>query len=166
MPQLAYVDGRIVPLREAGVSVEDRGLQFGDAIYEVCAVLNGRLLDWPLHLIRLRRNLAALFIDLPMTDAALGLIARRLLAANRQPEALLYIQVSRGTARRDHPGFEGAGIAGVLLGQDIGEQAGGLQVDPPPAHVVDGDDGDPGALLRQALREIETADGHHQCRAG
>jgi D-alanine transaminase len=107
MPQLAYVDGRMVPLREAGVSVEDRGLQFGDAIYEVCAVLNGRLLDWPQHLIRLRRNLAALFIDLPMTDAALGLIARRLLAANRQPEALLYIQVSRGTARRDH-GFPAA----------------------------------------------------------
>ena len=102
MPQLAYVDGRMVPLREAGVSVEDRGLQFGDAIYEVCAVLNGRLLDWPLHIARMRRNLAALFIDLPMTDAALGLIARRLLAANRQPEALLYIQASRGTAKRDH----------------------------------------------------------------
>ena len=51
MPQLAYVDGRIAPLADAHVHVEDRGLQFADGVYEVCAVLNGRLLDWPLHLL-------------------------------------------------------------------------------------------------------------------
>jgi D-alanine transaminase len=102
MPQLAYVDGRITRLSEAAVSVEDRGLQFADAIYEVVAVLNGRLLDWPAHIIRLRRNLAALFIDFDMTDAALGIIARRLVRDNGHRDALLYIQISRGAAKRDH----------------------------------------------------------------
>ncbi len=100
--RLAYVDGRIVLLAAAGIAVEDRGLQFADSLYEVCAVLNGRLLDWSLHLDRLTRNLAALEIAPPMTPAALTLVARRLLAANRATEALLYIQVTRGVAKRDH----------------------------------------------------------------
>lgn len=102
MPQLAYVDGRITALADATVHVEDRGLQFADALYEVAAVMNGRLLDWPLHLARLRRGLAALFIDFPMSDAALGLQARRLVAANGHADALLYLQLSRGSARREH----------------------------------------------------------------
>jgi D-alanine transaminase len=113
MPQLAYVDGRILPLSEASVSVEDRGLQFADSLYEVCAVLNGRILDWDGHIERLRRGLAALFIDFPMTDAALRLQAERLIARNRQPDALLYMQLSRGAARRDH-GFP-AGVPASLI---------------------------------------------------
>lgn len=114
MPQLAYVDGRIVPLANAGVSVEDRGLQFADALYEVAAVLNGRLLDWPQHLIRLRRGLAALFIDFPMSDAALTLQAKRLIAANGQADAIIYLQVSRGAARRDH-GFPSDAQASLIM---------------------------------------------------
>ena len=102
MPQLAYVDGRIVPLARAHVHVEDRGFQFADGVYEVAAILNGTLLDWPLHLDRLRRNLAALFIAAPVAEAALGIAARRLIAANRVGEGVLYIQVTRGPARRDH----------------------------------------------------------------
>jgi D-alanine transaminase len=102
MPQLAYVDGRITALRDASVNVEDRGLQFADALYEVTAVLNGRLLDWPAHLARLRRNCAALFIDFAISDAALTLQAERLVAANGHADALLYLQLSRGVARRDH----------------------------------------------------------------
>ena len=81
MPQTAYVDGRFVALGAAHVHVEDRGLQFADGVYEVCAVLNGRLLDWPLHLDRLRRNRAALFITAPIGDTALGIVARRLIGA-------------------------------------------------------------------------------------
>jgi len=102
MPQHAYVDGQYSMLAEAMVPVEDRGLQFADSLYEVCAVLNGRLLDWPAHLQRLRRNLAVLFMPLPHSDAALALIARRLIAGSRATDGLLYMQVSRGTARRDH----------------------------------------------------------------
>lgn len=134
MPRLAYVDGQIVPLSGAAVSVEDRGMQFADAVYEVCAVLGGRLLDWPQHCVRLRRNLAELAIAAPITDAALGLVARRLLAANRAGEALLYIQVTRGTARRDH-GFPDAPSPALVMtvrpfdfAQRIGQQARGVAV--------------------------------------
>jgi D-alanine transaminase len=102
MPQHAYVDGQYMRLADAMVPIEDRGLQFADSIYEVCAVLNGRLLDWEAHVARMRRNLAALFITLPHSDAALGQIARRLIAGSRATDGLLYIQISRGSARRDH----------------------------------------------------------------
>lgn len=103
MPRLAYVNRRIQPLVAAGISVEDRGFQFADGVYEVCAVLGGRLLDWPLHADRLVRNLSALLIPAPMSAATLHQVARRLIAANRVREALLYIQVTRGAAKRDHP---------------------------------------------------------------
>jgi D-alanine transaminase len=102
MPQLAYVDGQYMPLAEATVPVEDRGLQFADSLYEVAAIFAGNLLDWPDHLARLRRNCAVLFIKLPQSDAALTLIAKRLIAHARTPDAILYIQVTRGTAKRDH----------------------------------------------------------------
>ncbi len=101
MPRLAYVDRRIVPLARATVSLEDRGHQFADAVYEVCAVLNGRLFDWPQHKARLFANLAALGIATPMTGAALDAQVKRLIAANRSREALLYIQISRGAGKRD-----------------------------------------------------------------
>jgi D-alanine transaminase len=103
MPRLAYVNHAFVPLDKAAVHVEDRGFQFADGIYEVCAVLNSQLLDWPLHLERWTRNLAALLIPATMSAAALTLVARRLIALNGYRDALLYIQVTRGEARRDHP---------------------------------------------------------------
>ena len=134
MPQLAYVDGRLVPLRDAGVSVEDRGLQFADALYEVAAVMNGALLDWPAHLARLRRNCAAIFIDFPMSDAALTLQAQRLVVANGHTDALLYVQLSRGAAKRDH-GFPSAARPTLVMTvrrfdfvQRIAQQATGVKV--------------------------------------
>ena len=134
MPQLAYVDGRIMPLQGASVHVEDRGLQFADALYEVTAVMNGALLDWPAHLARLRRNCAAIFINFAMTDAALTLQAERLVAANGQKDALLYLQLSRGSARRDH-GFPAAARPSLVMTvrrfdfvQRIAQQATGVGV--------------------------------------
>ena len=103
MARIAYVNGRYVPLADAAVSVEDRGYQFADGVYEVCAVLNGRLVDWPQHLARLSRSLGELSISPPMTDAALTLVVRHLLRTNQATDALLYIQVTRGVSRRDHP---------------------------------------------------------------
>ncbi len=102
MPRLAYVNGRFAPLSDAAVSIEDRGFQFADGVYEVCAVLNGTLLDWQGHLDRFADSREALEIAAPMSDRALTLVARRLLAANRARNALLYIQLTRGQARRDH----------------------------------------------------------------
>jgi D-alanine transaminase len=102
MPAVAYVNGRYGPIANAGVSVEDRGFQFADSLYEVVAFLNGRFLDWDKHLWRLRRGLAALFIEGVPSDAALAQIARRLIALSRYADGLVYIQVSRGAAKRDH----------------------------------------------------------------
>lgn len=114
MPQLAYVNGRILPLAEASLHVEDRGTQFGDAVYEVCAVMNGRILDWGPHLVRLRRNLSELGITLGIADGPLTLQARRLIAANGHSECIIYMQVSRGTAKRDHA-FPGGAPANLVM---------------------------------------------------
>lgn len=102
MPAVAYVNGRYGPISAAGVSVEDRGFQFADSLYEVVAFLNGRFLDWDKHLWRLRRGLAALFIEGAPGDPALAQIAQRLVATSRYSDGLLYIQISRGAAKRDH----------------------------------------------------------------
>ncbi|MGQ5701982.1 D-amino-acid transaminase [Sandaracinobacteroides sp. A072] len=103
MPALAYVNGRYAPVSDAVIPVEDRGFQFADSVYEVVAFLNGRFLDPEKHLWRLRRNLAALHIEGVAGDAALLSIAKRLVARSRLRDGILYIQVSRGVARRDHP---------------------------------------------------------------
>jgi D-alanine transaminase len=102
MPAVAYVNGRYGPVAKAGVSVEDRGFQFADSLYEVIAFLNGRLLDADKHLWRLSRGLAALFIEGTPGPAALHAIMARLIRQSRFPDGLLYIQVSRGAAKRDH----------------------------------------------------------------
>ena len=114
MPQLAYVNGRILPLADASLHVEDRGTQFGDAVYEVCAVMNGQILDWQPHLVRLRRNLDELGISLGIADGPLTLQARRLIAANGHSECIIYMQVSRGTAKRDHA-FPGDAPANLVM---------------------------------------------------
>ena len=102
MSKIAYVNGRYLPLRHALVHVEDRGYQFGDAVYEVCEVRQGRLIDERRHLERLKRSLDALQIRLPMAPAALGIVLREVIARNRIGYGIVYLQVSRGVARRDH----------------------------------------------------------------
>ena len=101
--RIAYVDGRYRPHASATVHVEDRGLQFADSIYEVCAVLDGRLMDEEPHLDRLERSLAALQIRMPMTRGALKAVMREMIRRNRLMNGLLYLQVTRGAHRRDHP---------------------------------------------------------------
>jgi len=102
MSRIAYVDGRYLPLRQAMVHVEDRGYQFGDAVYEVCGVRQGRLIDERRHLARLKRSLDELQIKLPMSPVALGIVLREVIARNRIGYGIVYLQVSRGVARRDH----------------------------------------------------------------
>jgi D-alanine transaminase len=99
----AYVDGRYVRHGEACVHIEDRGLQLADSVYEVCAVVDGRLRDEEEHLARLERSLAAIEVSMPMGRAALKLVFRELLRRNRIRHGLLYLQVTRGAVRRDHP---------------------------------------------------------------
>lgn len=103
MSRVAYVNGRYVPYAKAAVHVEDRGFQFADGIYEVVKRIGGRLIDADRHLARLRRSLSALRIDLTVSDAALHRIVRETSARNALADALVYLQVSRGTAPRNHP---------------------------------------------------------------
>jgi D-alanine transaminase len=102
MSRLAYVNGRFLRQAEAGVSIEDRGYQLGDAIYEVWAVMDGRLADAEGHFARLERSLGELQIPMPMTRAALTVALRETVRRNRVVHGIVYLQISRGVARRDH----------------------------------------------------------------
>jgi len=101
MARIAYVNGRYVPHREAAVHVEDRGFQFADGVYEVCEVRGGRLIDETRHLARLQRSLGELRMALPMPLSALGIVLRETILRNRVRDGLAYLQITRGTARRD-----------------------------------------------------------------
>jgi len=105
---VSYVNGHFVPHRQALVHIEDRGFQFADGVYEVCAVRAGRFLDEEGHWSRLKRSLGELAIESPLTAGALRLISRELLRRNRVRDALLYLQVTRGVAPRDHAFPKGA----------------------------------------------------------
>lgn len=101
--RIAYVDGRYLPHGRAGVHIEDRGLQLADAIYEVCAISDGLLIDLEEHLDRLVRSLGEIAMAMPMPRHVLALVMHELLRRNRARTGLLYLQVTRGAARRDHP---------------------------------------------------------------
>jgi D-alanine transaminase len=102
MSRIAYVNGRYVPHGEAAVHIEDRGYQFADGVYEVCEVANGNLIDMTLHLDRLNRSLSELQIDWPVDRKALERILLETVARNRVQNGLVYLQVTRGVAKRDH----------------------------------------------------------------
>jgi len=100
--RVAYVNGRYLPFGQAGVHIEDRGLQLGDSIYEVANVLAGVPADEDAHLDRLERSLRELGMPMPMGRAALKLVMREMIARNRIANGFLYIQVTRGALKRDH----------------------------------------------------------------
>lgn len=103
MSRIAYVNGRYVPHRDAMVHIEDRGYQFSDGVYEVCEVHDGRLVDPTRHLDRLDRSLSELRMASPMARKALLTVLRETVARNRVTNGYVYLQVTRGVARRDHP---------------------------------------------------------------
>jgi D-alanine transaminase len=102
MSRIAYVNGRYLPLSQAKVHVEDRGYQFGDGVYEVCEVRDGRLIDERRHLERLQRSLRELRIGLPIKLRALDVIFHEVVERNRIGYGIVYLQITRGVARRDH----------------------------------------------------------------
>ncbi|HET7850398.1 MAG TPA: D-amino-acid transaminase [Pseudolabrys sp.] len=101
MSRIAYVDGRYLPHARAKVSVEDRGFQFADGVYEVCEVKDGRLVDERRHLARLERSLRELRMAEPMSFAALGVVMRETIRRNRVTDGIVYLQISRGVAPRE-----------------------------------------------------------------
>ncbi|HTZ77534.1 MAG TPA: D-amino-acid transaminase [Stellaceae bacterium] len=102
MSRVAYVNGQYVPHRSATVHIEDRGYQFADGVYEVITVDKGMLVDEGLHLKRLDRSLDELRIAKPMPDRALRTVIREVIRRNRVRDGIIYIQMTRGVAPRDH----------------------------------------------------------------
>jgi D-alanine transaminase len=102
MSRIAYVNGRYRPHRDALMHVEDRGYQFADGVYEVCEVRGAHIVDERRHMARLTRSLAELRISLPMPLAALSVVLHETVRRNRVRDGIVYLQVTRGVARRDH----------------------------------------------------------------
>lgn len=102
MSRVAYVAGQYVPHRQAAVHVEDRGFQFADGVYEVIAVRDGRLVDAGRHLERLHRSLAELSLAPPLGDRALAVVLHEVMRRNEVENGIVYVQVTRGVAPRDH----------------------------------------------------------------
>jgi D-alanine transaminase len=102
MSRVAYVAGQYLPHRQAAVHIEDRGYQFGDGVYEVIAVNGGHLVDEERHLVRLHRSLTELRINRPMSEGALKIVLREVIRRNGVDTGIVYLQVTRGVAPREH----------------------------------------------------------------
>src|SRR3954469_17107504 len=102
MSRIAYVSGAYVPHRQATVHIEDRGYQFADGVYEVIAVRGGKLLDEGPHLQRLHHSLDELRIPPAIGDAALKMVIREVVRRNGVETGIVYLQITRGVAPRDH----------------------------------------------------------------
>lgn len=102
MSRIAYVNGQYLPHSSAAVHIEDRGYQFADGVYEVCEVWQGNLVDAPRHLARLERSCGELRIPMPMEHKPLTLVLKEVIRRNKVRNGIVYMQVTRGVARRDH----------------------------------------------------------------
>jgi D-alanine transaminase len=122
MSRIAYVNGRYQPHGAAMVHVEDRGYQFADGVYEVCEVRKGFIVDMTRHLDRLNRSLTELAMVWPMSRKALVMVLREVVRRNRVVNGLVYLQVTRGVARRDHVfPAEGTAPALVVTAKKVGQ---------------------------------------------
>jgi D-alanine transaminase len=101
MGRIVYIHGNFVPEEEARIGLFDRGFLFGDAVYEVTAVIEGRMIDNDLHLGRLERSLRELDISLDLSRQQITDIQSELIARNALKDGTVYLQVSRGEADRD-----------------------------------------------------------------
>lgn len=102
MSRIAYVNGSYVSHREAAVSIDDRGYQFGDGIYEVVFIIDGHMADEGPHLDRLDRSLSEMSMPWPVERAVLQMIIARIVRLNQVKNGLVYVQITRGVAKRDH----------------------------------------------------------------
>jgi D-alanine transaminase len=104
MTAIAYVNGEFTPQADAKISIMDRGFLFADGIYEVSAVLDGKLVDNELHMARLARSVGEIGLALPLPTAEIAALMRALVQKNALKEGLVYLQVTRGAeASRNFP---------------------------------------------------------------
>jgi len=102
MSRFAYVNGTYERHAQAMVSIDDRGYQFADGVYEVVAISNGYPVDLAPHMARLERSMAELHFAATPYKSALGVIAKQVVRLNRVRNGILYMQINRGTAARNH----------------------------------------------------------------
>jgi D-alanine transaminase len=114
MTRIVYVNGRYLPYTDAKVHAEDRGFQFADAVYEVCEVKGGRLVDEMRHMGRLARSLGELGMAQPLAPGAWARVMRETIRRNRVTDGLVYLQVSRGAGPRSFL-FPPAGTAPTVV---------------------------------------------------
>ena len=103
MTRIAYVNGQYMPHHDAAVHIEDRGYQFADGVYEVFAMHRGLIIGEQGHMDRLEHSLKELRIAWPMSRRVIGVVIREIARRNRIRDGFIYLQISRGVARRDHP---------------------------------------------------------------
>lgn len=101
MSRIVYVNGEYLPEEDAKISIFDRGFLFADAVYEVTAVLDGKLIDIDAHMVRLARSRGELGLEAPCSDAEIIEIHHELMKRNNLTEGGIYLQVTRGAADRD-----------------------------------------------------------------
>lgn len=101
MSRTVYVNGEYLDEGVARISIFDRGFLFADGIYEVVAVMDGKLIDFPGHMSRLRRSLREINIPEPMSEGGFLEVIRKVVSENSLDEGLVYMEVTRGTAERD-----------------------------------------------------------------
>lgn len=121
--RVAYVNGRYLPHGIAQVHVEDRGLQFADSVYEVCAIRGGVLGEGEAHLDRLERGLGEIGMAMPMPRPALKAVMRETMRRNRVREGILYLQITRGPQRRDHAVPEQARPTVIVTARSLDTEA-------------------------------------------
>lgn len=123
---VVWLNGEITDFASATVSLEDRGFVFGDGIYEVARVYNNKPFHLDRHLARLRRSAAAIDLELPLDEQALGNLIHDLIKRSGLPNCEVYIQVTRGVARRNHvfpDNVKPTMFIGVRLGRDVPAEA-------------------------------------------
>ncbi len=96
MSRIVYVNGEYLPEEDAKISVFDRGFLFADGVYEVTSVLDGKLIDFDGHAVRLERSLNELDMPNPISKEDLLEVHRKLVADNGIVEGLVYLQITRG----------------------------------------------------------------------
>ncbi len=106
MSNISYVDGIYYNIKDAKVSVNDRGYHFGDSVYEVIFYNNGIFYDYDGHVKRLFKSLKSINIKFHLSNQQLKIIIKNLIKLNRLKFGSVYIQVSRGIAERNHSYFK------------------------------------------------------------
>jgi D-alanine transaminase len=114
---ICYLNGDYLALQDAKISVLDRGFIFGDGVYEVVPLYNGKPFEWDAHLARLKRSLAAVQLRNPLDDAGWAELVAQLSARNERVQGnnqFIYWQITRGVAKRDQ-GFPDAAVTPTLF---------------------------------------------------